>query len=96
LGAYPDIRLVVIDTLARFKPRASGRRSAYDEDRDTVDPLVPVAAEHRVAILLVHHLREMESDDPLDMIHGSAGLTGGLTGLWFSRGSGDALMLIST
>jgi uncharacterized protein YneF (UPF0154 family) len=65
LGAHPDARLVVADTLARFKARASGRRSAYDEDRDAVDPLAPVAAEHGVAIVLVHHLREMESDEPL-------------------------------
>ncbi len=95
LGAHPDTRLVVIDTLARFKPQASGRRSAYDEDRDAVDPLLPVAAEHGVAIVLVHHLREMESDDPLDMIHGSAGLTGGVDGalvLKRQRGRADAYL----
>jgi hypothetical protein len=38
LGEHPDGRLVVIDTLARFKPRATGRRTQYDEDRDAVDP----------------------------------------------------------
>ena len=97
LEARPGIRLVVIDTLARFKPRASGRRSAYDEDRDAVDPLAPVAAEYGVAIVLVHHLREMESDDPLDMIHGSAGLTGGVDGalvLKRQRGRADAYLHI--
>ena len=76
----PDCRLVVIDTLARFKPRATGRRSQYDEDRDKVDPLIPIAAQHNVAIVIVHHLRETESDDPLDMIHDTAGLTGGADG----------------
>jgi hypothetical protein len=97
LEAHPNTRLVVIDTLARFKPRASGRRSAYDEDRDAVDPLAPVAAEYGVAIVLVHHLREMESDDPLDMIHGSAGLTGGVDGalvLKRQRGQADAYLHI--
>jgi hypothetical protein len=64
LDEHPDCRLVVIDTLARFKPRATGRRTQYDEDRDAVDPLGPVAAEHGVGILLVHHLQETESDDP--------------------------------
>ncbi len=95
LGAHPECRLVIIDTLARFKPRASGRRSQYDEDRDAVDPLVPIAAEHNVAIVLVHHLRESESDDPLDMIHGSAGLTGGVDGalvLKRQRGQADAYL----
>jgi hypothetical protein len=95
LEAHPDTRLVIIDTLARFKPLASGRRTGYDEDRESVDPLIPVAAEHRVAILLVHHLREMASDDPLDMIHGSAGLTGGVDGalvLKRQRGAADAYL----
>ncbi len=95
LGEHRDCRLVVVDTLARFKRRTTGRRSQYDEDRDSVDPLGPVAAEHRVAILLVHHLREMESDDPLDMISGSAGLTGGADNalvLKRQRGRADAFL----
>jgi len=90
-----DCRLVVIDTLARFKPRATGRRTQYDEERDAVDPLAPIAAEHNVAIVLVHHVREAESDDPLDMIHGSAGLTGGVDGalvLKWKRGQADAYL----
>lgn len=91
LGEHPACRLVVIDTLARFKPRANGRRTQYDEDRDAVDPLAPIAAKHNVAIVLVHHLREAEADDPLDMIHGSAGLTGGVDGaLVLKRKRGDA------
>ena len=91
LRGHPDCRLVVIDTLARFKPQSSGRRSQYDEDRDAVDPLAPICRDHRVTVLLVHHLREAESDDPLDMIHGSAGLTGGVDGaLVLKRQRGDA------
>jgi RecA-family ATPase len=91
LTNHPDMRLVVIDTFARFKSRSTGRRSQYDEDRDAVDPLIPIAAEHNVAIVLVHHLRESESDDPLDMIHGSAGLTGGVdSALVFKRRRGEA------
>jgi Fe2+ or Zn2+ uptake regulation protein len=95
LGEHPECRLVVIDTLARFKPRANGRRTQYDEERDAVDPLAPIAAEHNVAIVLVHHLREAESEDPLDMIHGSAGLTGGVDGalvLKRKRGQADAYL----
>ncbi len=91
LTKHPDCRLVIVDTIARFKPRAAGRRSQYDEDRDAVDPLIPIAAEHGIAVLLVHHLREGEAEDPLDMIHGSAGLTGGVDGaLVLKRRRGDA------
>lgn len=95
LSEHPECRLVIVDTLVRFKPHASGRRSQYDEDRASVDPLGPLAAEHGVALVPVYHLREMESDDPLDMIHGGAGLTGGVDGaliLKRKRGRADAFL----
>lgn len=60
-----------------------------------MDPLAPVAAEHGVGILLVHPLRETESEDPLDMITGSVGLTGGVDGalvLNRKRGRADAFL----
>jgi AAA domain/Ribonuclease R winged-helix domain len=97
LTEHNETSLVIVDTFGRFKPRATGRRSQYDEDRDAVDPLISIAAEHNVAILLVHHLRETESDDPLDMIHGGAGLTGGADGamvLKRKRGDADAFLLV--
>jgi len=97
LEDHPDTKLVIVDTLARLKPRVSGRRSQYDEDRDSVDSLVPLADKHGVAILLVHHLREMQSDDPLDMITGSVGLIGSVDGalvLKRERGKADAYLHI--
>jgi hypothetical protein len=42
----------VIDTIARFKPHTTSKRTQYDADRDAVDPLAPIAADHNVAILL--------------------------------------------
>jgi hypothetical protein len=97
LALHPNTSLVIGDTLARLKPRASGRRTQYDEDREAVDPLGPIAADRGVAMLLVHHLRETESEDPLDMIHGSAGLTGGVDGalvLKRKRGQADAYLTV--
>jgi hypothetical protein len=91
LGERPGINLVIVDTLARLKPVGSKKRTQYDNDRDSVDALVTLADKHSVAIILVHHLREMESDDPLDMIHDSAGLTGGVDGaLVLKRRCGEA------
>jgi hypothetical protein len=95
LEELPGIKLVIVDTLARIKPARSKKRTEYDEDREAADCLIPLAEKHRVAIVLVHHLREMESDDPLDMIHGSAGLTGGVDGalvLKRKRGKADAYL----
>lgn len=91
LEEQPGINLVIVDTLARLKPVGSKKRTQYDEDRESVDSLIPLADKHGVAIILVHHLREIDSDDPLDMIHGSAGLTGGVDGaLVLKRRRGDA------
>ena len=95
LEEQPGINLVIVDTLARLKPAGSKKRTHYDEDRDSVDSLIPLADKHSVAIVLVHHLREMDSDDPLDMIHGTAGLTGGVDGalvLKRRRGEADAYL----
>jgi RecA-family ATPase len=36
VAAHPDARLVIADTLAMLKPRANGRRTQYDEDREAV------------------------------------------------------------
>jgi hypothetical protein len=91
LTQHPQCRLVIGDTLSRIKPRSTGRRSQYDEDRDSVDPFAPLADKHNVAILLVHHLRESESEDPLDLLTGSVGLPGGVDGaLILKRKRGDA------
>lgn len=77
LTSHPDARLVVLDTWGRIKPRA-GRGNAYDEDYAALAPVQALAIKHSVAILLVHHMRKMETDDPLDAINGSMGLAGAL------------------
>lgn len=95
LSVHPGIKLVICDTLARLKPQPTGRRTQYDEDRRVVDALLPLTEKHAVAIVLVHHLREMQSDDPFDMITGSVGLTGSADGalvLKRRRGEPDAYL----
>jgi hypothetical protein len=86
---------VVIDTLKKIRPRGAQNKNIYDLDYEDVEPLVPLAAEYGVAILIVHHLRKLEAGDPLDMISGSTGLTGGVDGalvLKRDRGKQDATL----
>ena len=97
LEARPGCRLVVIDTLKMVRPKTTGKRGVYDDDYEALEPLLPLAAKHGVAILVVHHLRKMEAGDPLDMISGSTGLTGGVDGalvLKRDRGKQDATLVV--
>jgi len=96
LTNHPNARLVVIDTLQKVRPRQTGR-NAYAEDYGALEPLLPVAAAHGVAILVVTHLRQMPADDPLEAISGSNGLTGGVDGalvLTRERGRADAFLYV--
>ena len=98
LRNHPDARLAAIDTLKRVRPRASGNRSMYDVDYEALAPLVPVAARHNVAILVVHHNNQMVNpEDTFDAISGSTGLTGAVDGMLVmkrERGSADAILYV--
>jgi AAA domain len=97
LRERPGTRLVVIDTLKKIRPRVGGKRSVYDLDYEALEPLVSLAAEHKVTILVVHHLRKLDAGDPLDTVSGSTGLTGSVDGamvLKRDRGKQDATLVV--
>jgi hypothetical protein len=97
LNTHPDARLVVIDTLAKFRAAQAGK-NLYKEDYEAVEPLVELAAHHNVAVLIVHHLRKLGAEDPLDQVSGSMGLTGGADGalvLNRERGRADAYLYVT-
>ena len=98
LAANPDARLAVVDTLAKVRDGAAGK-NLYREDYEAVEPLLGLAARHGVAVLIVHHLRKLAADDPLDEVSGSIGLTGGVDGalvLKRERGRADAFLFFVT
>ena len=84
LTAHPDARLVVIDTLAKIRKEGRGQ-NIYAEDYAALEQLLPLAAKHSVAIVVVHHLRKMAASDPLDEISSSTGLTAGVGGFLILR-----------
>ena len=68
LKAHPDARLVVIDTLKRVRPRQRASSSRlYDVDYESIAPLADLSKKYGVSILVVHHSRKLDSDDPLDL-----------------------------
>jgi hypothetical protein len=71
-------RLVVIDTLAKVRPARKPNEPPYEADYKAVEPFLAIAAELQIAILIVHHTRKMDGDDPLEIVSGTTGLTGGV------------------
>lgn len=98
IEAHPDARLIVIDTLAKVRPPMGKGGNIYDYDYSTVQGLKGIADRYNVSILIVHHVRKGSSEDPLEMISGSFGLSGGVDGaivLARIRGAADAVLHIT-
>jgi len=98
LNQRPDIKLVIIDTLERFRPNSNSRKKLYAEDYEAIQGLKKIADARSISILVVHHLRKATSDDPLDMVSGSTGLSGAadtIAVLTRKRGQADAFLYIT-
>lgn len=81
--------LIVVDVLSKVRPSDGGKDSAYDADYRVLTGLQTLAGRHGVAIVVVHHTRKMEADDPFDSVSGTRGLTGAAdTVLVLKRDSG--------
>ena len=75
LAAHPDTVLIVIDTLQRIRGGVNDA-NPYASDYRDLGILKELADKHRIAILLIHHLRKMNDDDPMNMISGTTGISG--------------------
>lgn len=74
--ATTNPRMVIIDTLAMVRPAKKRTQDSYEADYATLSPLQKWAGEHRLAVVVVTHVRKMEASDPLETISGTNGLTG--------------------
>jgi hypothetical protein len=68
--------LVVVDTLERIRPSTKPGSWQYSNDYAAISALQTLAHDRRLAIVIVHHVRKMEADDPFDMVSGTNGLAG--------------------
>lgn len=77
-------RLVVIDTLGKFRPNSKKFETLYDTDNNALAGVKRLADKYGVAFLVIHHVRKSkamergEQVDFLEMVSGSLGLTGGV------------------
>ena len=95
LKEHPQTRLIVIDTLQRIRT-AGNDANPYASDYRDIGVLKALADKYRIAVLLVHHLRKMNDDDPMNMISGTTGLSGAVDSSFTlvedKRGSGKATL----
>jgi RecA-family ATPase len=68
-------RLCIIDTLARVRDRKPRDQVTYDADYQSMVALKAIADEFNLAIVVIHHVRKMDADDPIDTVSGTTGLT---------------------
>lgn len=96
LEKHPQARLVVIDVLAKIKSARGRDEGIYDADYRVTNAIKRMVARRPgVAVLVITHLRKQGAEDPLDLVTGSAGLTGGFDGalvLDRARGKGEAVL----
>ena len=77
LYAYPDTKLVIIDTLQKIRSQKSNNSGGiYASDYEDISALKQISAARSVSILLVHHLRKQKDSDVFNQVSGSSGITG--------------------
>ena len=76
LDKNPDVQLVVIDSLTRFRQLPDVRVPPFMADYNAVAMLQDCCKRHPgVCIDVIHHTRKAKSEDPIDDISGTYGLT---------------------
>jgi len=68
--------LIVVDVLAKVRAQSRGNDQAYEADYYALSGMQTLASARGIAILIVHHTRKADADDPFDTVSGTRGLTG--------------------
>lgn len=77
LKAFPDIKLVIIDTLQKVRGKMSKDDTLYGNEYRQMAAVKEFADKHKICLLFVHHLRKMADEaDVFNMISGSTALMG--------------------
>ena len=92
--SVPNPTLVTIDTLKKVRPEGKATKTSYAVDYEACEDLVKLVHEFPgLAIIVAHHDRKMEADDPFDTVSGTLGLTGGVDTIALLKRSGHGITL---
>ena len=83
IASKENPRLIIIDTLARIKPRM-GRKSgtAYDIDNELLGKIQTIAVTKNISIAFITHLSKADTEYSFDRIQGSVGVQGMTDFMW--------------
>lgn len=76
MGANPNTKLVIVDTFQKIRADVGGNTNLYSNDYKELGVLKALASKHRIAIILVHHLRKQGANDPVNTLTSSTGISG--------------------
>lgn len=75
LQEHSEIKLVIIDTFAKFRGENRRGGNAYYNDYDILTPIKNLADKHSIAIILIHHTNKLkETENVYNRISGSEGM----------------------
>ena len=95
LSKYPDTRLIIIDSLTRFRESQSREKSPFVQDYEAVCALAEIAKLHQgLSIIVLHHTTKITNpDDPIADISGTFGLTAAADNYMVLRKQGNDFVL---
>ena len=94
LSENPDVRMVCIDSLTRFRVIPDARVPAFMADYEAIQQLHDMAKLHPgVVVDIVHHTRKAKSDDPIDDVSGTYGLTAACDSITVLRHHADGAIM---
>jgi hypothetical protein len=95
LADHPKTQLIVVDTLQYIR-NTGNTVSTYATDYRDMDALRDIIKGRKLTMILVTHNHKADTDDPLNKVYGSAGLTGAVDGIFVlekRRRTGDTARL---
>ena len=91
LKDHPEARLVIVDTLAKFRPpQKAHMKDGYAEDYEIIGGLKSIADRHAVAVVVIHHSRKAGAESPFDEVSGTLGLTGAADAVFVMQRAHDS------
>lgn len=74
-AASVNPRLIIIDIIANVMPKAEKSLNSYQAENRMLAPLRDYANQHGIAVVMVHHTKQGDRNDPLEKASGSNAMT---------------------